>query len=796
MAHRINNPQNDPHRLALQQIKENEEMWGRSLERIEMQKYGFLVIEMPSLNHPILHEERQYPGVEPHCPPTSLQDLLSKTIIEVDSQTMEFSLVGRHFDASWLTIVADWDMDHENLYEELNRRLTHNVRRGTADSTVKPNKDQKARIDRIISAVGNLMTTEEMDFLYRFRYSLTENKKALIKFLYTVNWEEESEVEELPILLNMWRQRSPIDVADALKLLSKEKSFEHAYVREYAVEVLRSASDDELLLFLLQLVQALRYEPASSLAHAEAVTIEASTPTVATVVTASADSTTKTTDTIDVAVEQTANGIKSMAIQSNTDAGSSDKSNGPTPGSGSLSNLSPLGKFLIDRACKSPVVANYLYWYLKVETALEEEENLAGGVFNSTWDTFVVQLSQSKETQMLFKRLLALDEYISQIAETHREARTRGKRREAKEQMLVKLLEGKNLRVLPSGLDWVPMPLDPAIKLTGLVPTGVKMFASAVYPVVIEFRELVETSAVSAPPPPVASTAATNSGPDANTPTTSPPPPLSPAAAVVKPRSHKIMFKSGDDLRQDQLIMQMISLMDSLLKRVNLDLKLLTYGILAVGPSDGIMEFVQNSMPISAILKNFGSITEYLRSHNPDKNGPYGISAVALDTFVKSCAGYCVITFILGIGDRHLDNIMMNTSGQMFHIDFGFIFGQDPKPFPPPFRLNQPMVDAMGGEDSEHYARFKTLCCQSYNWLRKSANLILNLLSLMGDAGIQDISKRSDLGKVLMRVEEKFRLDLTDELAEQYFIGLIKEAVHSLAPKIMEMAHKIAVSMR
>lgn len=35
----------------------------------------------------------------------------------------------------------------------------------------------------------------------------------------------------------------------------------------------------------------------------------------------------------------------------------------------------------------------------------------------------------------------------------------------------------------------------------------------------------------------------------------------------------KVIFKSGDDLRQDQLIMQMISLMDSLLKRVNLDLR-------------------------------------------------------------------------------------------------------------------------------------------------------------------------------------------------------------------------------
>ena len=84
----------------------------------------------------------------------------------------------------------------------------------------------------------------------------------------------------------------------------------------------------------------------------------------------------------------------------------------------------------------------------------------------------------------------------------------------------------------------------------------------------------------------------------------------------------------------------------------------------------------------------------------------------ALDTFIKSCAGYCVITYILGIGDRHLDNIMINTSGQMFHIDFGFIFGQDPKPMPPPFRFIRAMADAMGAEEGENYARFKTFCCQ------------------------------------------------------------------------------------
>jgi phosphatidylinositol 3-kinase len=59
-----------------------------------------------------------------------------------------------------------------------------------------------------------------------------------------------------------------------------------------------------------------------------------------------------------------------------------------------------------------------------------------------------------------------------------------------------------------------------------------------------------------------------------------------------------------------------------------------------------------------------------------------------------------------------LNSSQLNTSGQMFHIDFGFIFGQDPKPMPPPFRFTRSMADAMGGEDSEHYGRFKTFCCQ------------------------------------------------------------------------------------
>jgi len=312
-------------------------------------------------------------------------------------------------------------------------------------------------------------------------------------------------------------------------------------------------------------------------------------------------------------------------------------------------------------------------------------------------------------------------------------------------QMMQTLVTEGDLKDLKKFDSKVRMPVRPSVELLGVNGKECSMFKSALAPLLVSF----------------------------NTPDN---------------LGYKVIFKTGDDLRQDQLIIQMVNLMDSLLKKVKLDLKLTPYRVLATSPDDGFVEYVPNSFTVTSILEKYDKdIRKFFSKFNAR---PHDLQRV-LDTFVKSCAGYCVITYLLGIGDRHLDNVLITTSGHLFHIDFGYIFGRDPKPFPPPMKFCKEMVEAMGSSNSAHYRDFRKYCCLAFNILRQSAPLILNLLSLMGDANIPDLS--GDVDKNLLKVQEKFRLDLGDEEAEAFILSIIDESVSALFPQIAERIHKWAL---
>ncbi len=84
--------------------------------------------------------------------------------------------------------------------------------------------------------------------------------------------------------------------------------------------------------------------------------------------------------------------------------------------------------------------------------------------------------------------------------------------------------------------------------------------------------------------------------------------------------------------------------------------------------------------------------------------------------------------------------------------------------------LNKEMIDAMGGADSDHYRKFRTLACEAYNILRKSASLLVSLFHLMAGASIPDV--QSDPEKALLKLQV-FKLVLSAYHSSERLPGLL-----------------------
>ena len=146
----------------------------------------------------------------------------------------------------------------------------------------------------------------------------------------------------------------------------------------------------------------------------------------------------------------------------------------------------------------------------------------------------------------------------------------------------------------------------------------------------------------------------------------------SPSSSKLPPKEEKraFMYKL-DDLRNDLVVMKCTSIIRKLFESVKelQVLPIVTYRVLPVTKSSGFIELVSGQTVSKA--SEMGPLSEYLLER-VNKSGGGGTTV-----FIQSAAVASVLCYVFGIGDRHLDNLMVTDKGELVNIDFGFLEGKD-----------------------------------------------------------------------------------------------------------------------
>ena len=118
-----------------------------------------------------------------------------------------------------------------------------------------------------------------------------------------------------------------------------------------------------------------------------------------------------------------------------------------------------------------------------------------------------------------------------------------------------------------------------------------------------------------------------------------------------------------------------------------------------------------------------------------------------------SMVGYCI-----GLGDRHLENIMLNTkTGEILHVDFNSLFFHGsllPIAEVVPFRLTQNIEHGLGLLKTHGHYRNQAIKTQT--WVRENAPVIFSVLNCLfydpiAEFNLKEGSKNSNKAKKIDR---------------------------------------------
>ncbi|KAI5756009.1 hypothetical protein M8J77_021365 [Diaphorina citri] len=258
----------------------------------------------------------------------------------------------------------------------------------------------------------------------------------------------------------------------------------------------------------------------------------------------------------------------------------------------------------------------------------------------------------------------------------------------------------------------------------------------------------------------------------------------SPYGHIPSWRLMAAIVKSGDDLRQELLASQLLTLLQKIWDIERVPLILHPYKILCLSNDSGLIEPILNTVSLHQIKKNSQvSLLEYFIQEFGDINSEGFLAAQK--NFVQSTAAYSLVCYLLQVKDRHNGNILLSGEGHLIHIDFGFILSLSPRNLgfeTSPFKLTLEVVQVFGGVDMFCY--FKILMLQGLIAARKHMDKILSLVEIMR-SGSQLPCFKSGAATV-QNLKNRFHMNLTEEQLQVLIDKLVDSSIHSLSTKLYD----------